>query len=153
MLSGKWRGALESADRWRGGTGSLHLLFFLGGFKPLGFDDVLGRGVVDTQAICGFLNCHLVLIDHGDQLASLRGFNGVVAPLALGEGRCGLRQVLRLLSGRGRLGLTFAAGGSRHFRGVELFGPVLGEDNFLFLFFVLVNLLNHDLSALMGHLE
>ena len=146
-MSGKWRGALESTDRWRGRTGSVDLLFFLGGFKPLGFDDVFGGGIIDTQAICGLLNCHLVLIDHGDQLASLRGFNGVVAPLALREGRSGLRQVLRLLSGRGRLGLAFAAGGSRHFRDVELSGPVLGEDNFFF--FGLVNLLNHDLSALM----
>jgi len=91
--------------------------FLLGSFESLGFDDVLRRRVVDAQAICGFLNCHLVLIDHGDQFASLRGFHSVVAAFALAElSNNWVRKVLRLDDGRCRLGLTLAAGGSRHVR-------------------------------------
>ena len=113
----KWRGALESAQRLLGAAGGVLSPFLLGGFKALGFDDVLRSGVIDSQAICGFLNCHLVAIDHGDQFPSLRGFDSVVAAFALGERRdARVRKALRLDGGRSRLGLTLATGGSRHVR-------------------------------------
>ena len=63
IVGRKWRGALESAQRLRTAAGGVLCPFLLGGFKALGFDDVLRRGVIDPQAICGFLNCHLVAID------------------------------------------------------------------------------------------
>jgi len=88
------RGALESTDRLRGETGGSMCFVFLRSFKPLGFDDVLRCGVVNLKAICCFLDCHLILIDHIDQLAALGGFNGIVASLALGERRGGVRKML-----------------------------------------------------------
>ena len=38
-----------------------------GDFCALGLDDVLGSRVVDFEAVCSFLDCHLVLVDHLDQ--------------------------------------------------------------------------------------
>ena len=96
----------------RGAAGGVLSPFFFRGFETLGFDDVLRRRVVDAQAICGFLNCHLVTIDQGDQFASLRGFNSIVAAFAPGERRdAWLGKTLRLDGCRSRLRLALATGG------------------------------------------
>ena len=73
---------------------------------------MLGCGVVDLKAICGFFNSHLVLIDHIDQLEALVGLDGVVASLALGERRDRIRKRFRLLGGRCCLRLDITAHGS-----------------------------------------
>ena len=99
----------------RGGDSGCGSCFggFFGVFGPLWLDDVLGCGVVDLKAICGFFNSHLVLIDHIDQLEALVGLDGVVASLALGERRDRIRKTFRLLGSRCCLRLDVTAHGSR----------------------------------------
>ena len=53
---------------------------------------MLGCGVVNLKAVCGFFDGHLVLIDHVDQLLALVGLDGVVATLAFEERRDRIRK-------------------------------------------------------------
>ena len=75
---------------------------------------MLGCGVVNLKAICGFFDGHLVLIDHIDQLEALVGLDGVVASLAFGERRNRIRKrfLFRLLGSRCCLRLDITAHGS-----------------------------------------
>ena len=70
---------------------------------------MLGCGIVDLEAICGFFNCHLVLIDQVDQFSAFGRLDGVVASLVFGERRDRIRKRLRFLCSRSGLRLDVAA--------------------------------------------
>ena len=150
--------ALESTSDLRRGGDGCGACFggLLGGFGALWLDNVLGCGVVYLEAICGFLNSHLVLIDHIDQLEALVGLDGVVASLALGERRNRIRKRFRLLGSRCCLRLDVTAHGSWQVgdflflttRSLDIIGS--GLTNRLILGF----LFNYAQGALWdGHLE
>ena len=70
---------------------------------------MLGCRVVYFKAICGFLNCHLVLIDHVGQFTAFGELHGVVGAFAFGAGRDGIRKRLLLLGSRSCLRLYVTA--------------------------------------------
>ena len=106
-----------------GGISGSRLADCLRAFGFLRLDNMLGRGVIDPEAIGSLFDCLLLDVYHLDQLLALDGVHRVVASLALAWDR-----LAGLDAGSSGCGFRFnVADGGRQLRNTVLVGVGLGD--------------------------